>query len=368
MKQDPTYIRYQRQTILPGWGDVAQHKLLSASVLVIGAGGLGCPVLQYLAAAGVGCIGIADGDLVSLTNLHRQVLFGMEDIGKPKASTAALKLKALNPNIGYKVFDEDITSENAINMMRGFHLVVDGSDNFATRYLVNDACVLLQIPLVFGAISQFEGQVAVFNVPSVEEGHCIQYRDMFPQPPAAGEVLNCAEAGVIGVLPGIIGSLMANEAIKLLSGVGKSLSGSLLTYHALTNQMNTWQLHKRSDSDALVPKTVSDFQNTNYQWLCGIRENVLELDKEQVEEKINKESIQLIDVRGLQEYPELPHWDHIKIPMEDIFSGVELPRSDAFIFVCQSGKRSLQVATWYLEKYKGQTKAFSLKGGIASLI
>ncbi|MBD0294073.1 MAG: HesA/MoeB/ThiF family protein, partial [Flavisolibacter sp.] len=210
--------RYQRQVILQEFGEAGQQKLLQAKVLVIGAGGLGCPVLQYLAAAGVGVVGIADDDIVSLTNLHRQVLYSMSDIGKSKVERAAAILRQLNPDIEIIPYHLRLTNKNALDIITAYDIVVDATDNFPTRYLLNDACVLLSKPLIYGAVSKFEGQVAVFNGVGSSGEKSVNYRDLFPVPPQEDEVPNCAEAGVLGVLPGIIGSLQAGEVIKLITG------------------------------------------------------------------------------------------------------------------------------------------------------
>ena len=367
VRQPTSYQRYQRQTILPGMGDAGQYKLLSGSVLVMGAGGLGCPVLQYLAAAGVGTIGIADSDTVSLTNLHRQVLYTMEDIGKPKAQMAAMHLRQLNPDIHYQVFNENISAHSIIHMMKEYDVVVDGTDNFATRYLINDACVLLGKPLVFGAISRFEGQVCVFNVPAGLQGDCIHYRDLFPHPPKDGEVLNCAESGVLGVLPGIIGSLMANEAIKLLTGLGKPLSGSLLTYNALTNETMQWALSKSPDSDALVPATVAELHQHDYSWECGVPDNRLEIGLHEFEALLAKENVHLIDVREKHELPVLQRWPHEQISLGALMGGEKsLPAADHIVFICQSGKRSLTAANWAKGNKEGG-RFYSLRGGVLGL-
>jgi sulfur-carrier protein adenylyltransferase/sulfurtransferase len=366
-KANQLFKRYQRQTLLPEFGIGGQYKLLSASVLVIGAGGLGCPVLTYLAAAGVGTIGIADHDRVNLTNLHRQVLYGMDDIGKPKAVVAVEKLKSLNPELQYLVFHEAVDNSNIIHMMKEFDVVVDGTDNFATRYLINDACVLMSKPLIFGAISRFEGQVAVFNVPTGKDGVCIHYRDLFPHPPKYGEVLNCAEAGVLGVLPGIIGTMMANEVIKLLTGMGNSLSGSLLTYNAISNETMKWQLSKNSDSDALVPATVADLHKHNYAWECGLPEQGLEIDSAEVEDLLKSgEEITLIDVREPGEIPALTRWPHEQIPLGKLMTGGASLKAKSIVFICQSGKRSLTAAKWAKENFT-EKKVFSVRGGVLGL-
>lgn len=368
MKNLPaSYQRYQRQAILPGFGDAGQFKLLAGSVLVIGAGGLGCPVLQYLAAAGVGSIGIVDHDVVSLSNLHRQVLYRMDDIGKPKAPIAAERLRALNPELNYHVYQEYITPSNIIHIIKDFDVVVDGTDNFATRYLINDACVLLNKPLVFGAISRFEGQVTVFNVPSGREGDCIHYRDLFPHPPQDGEVSNCAESGVLGVLPGIIGTFMANEVIKLLAGLGKTLSGSLLTYNALTNDTMQWQLQKREDSDALVPPTVAALHKKDYAWECGVPSTDLEIDSASFEEMLKEKNMALIDVRERHETPLLKRWKHSQIPLSELMKNANEFEAQHIVFICQSGKRSITAANWAKQKYNDK-KFYSLKGGVEGLL
>jgi adenylyltransferase/sulfurtransferase len=365
-RENPIFKRYQRQTLLPEFGIAGQYKLLSASVLVIGAGGLGCPVLQYLAAAGVGTIGIADHDTVSLTNLHRQVLYGMDDIGKPKAVVAAEKLKVLNPEIQYRVFNEAVGASNIIHLMKEFDVVVDGTDNFATRYLINDACVLMSKPLVFGAISRFEGQVAVFYVPAGKDGVCIHYRDLFPRPPKDGEVLNCAEAGVLGVLPGIIGTMMANEVIKLLTGMGNSLSGSMFTYDALTNQTMIWQLSKSKESDALVPATVAELHKHDYVWECGVQDSSAEIDLQALEDMLVMGNICLIDVRESHEEPALQRWPHKQIPLAELMRRENLFNAEHVVFICQSGKRSLTAANWAKEKFK-VGRFYSLRGGVLGL-
>lgn len=215
---------YTRQTTLAGFGIQAQEKLKEARVLVSGAGGLGVPVLQYLAGAGVGTLGIADGDTVHISNLHRQVLYSTPDTGKPKTETAQQRLQALNPHIGIHIHPA-ITPHNAASLIDQYDLVVDGTDNFEARYLINDTCVELGKPWVAGAVSQWEGQLSAYNW---QGGPC--YRDLFPTPPAPLEIPNCMENGVLGVLPGIIGTLMAGEVIKMLTGIGEPLRGRLLCY------------------------------------------------------------------------------------------------------------------------------------------
>ena len=223
--------RYSRHIILSEIGQIGQDRISNTKVLVIGAGGLGCPILQYLTAAGVGTIGIIDFDVVELSNLQRQVLFGTSSLGKNKAIAAKARLEDLNDSISIIAYPEPLTYQNAIALFNQYNIIVDGSDNFETRYLVNDACIITNKPLVFGAIYKFEGQVSVFNYQNGPS-----YRCLFPTPPKKDSVPNCSEIGVLGVLPGIIGSMQANEVLKIILGLGNSLSGKLLCYNALTSQ------------------------------------------------------------------------------------------------------------------------------------
>lgn len=260
-------LRYQRQITLEGFGIEAQEKLTNAKVLVIGAGGLGCPILQYLAAAGVGHIGIVDNDTISFSNLNRQVLFGQEDIGKYKVEVATTKINALNDRVNIKSYQERCDQSFSIAIFPDHDIIVDATDNFASRYLINDACVLLNKPLVFGAVSKFEGQVAVFNIQQNEVS--VNYRDLFPVPPKNDEVMNCAEGGVLGVLPGTIGVLQATEVIKLISGVGETLANQMLTYNALTNNYFKVQLIKNPQSKITMPTSLDLFSQINYENLCS---------------------------------------------------------------------------------------------------
>ena len=267
MEHSKEYIlRYQRQITLQGFGIVAQEKLTNANVLVIGAGGLGCPILQYLVAAGVGHIGIVDKDQVTLSNLNRQVLFGQNDLGQNKANVAAVKLASLNDLVKIEAYQQNCDQLFAIDHFPQFDIIVDATDNFATRYLINDACVLLDKPLVFGAVSQFEGQVAVFNV--MKDGLTLNYRDLFPVPPKEGEVLSCADGGVLGVLPGMIGVMQAIEVIKIISGIGNVLANQMFIYNALTNANYKMQIEKNENSSGLTPSSLDDFMKINYESLC----------------------------------------------------------------------------------------------------
>jgi molybdopterin/thiamine biosynthesis adenylyltransferase/rhodanese-related sulfurtransferase len=363
MNNDQLYERYQRQLILKGFGAEAQQKLLSASVLVIGAGGLGCPVLQYLTAAGVGSIGIVDDDVVSLSNLHRQVLYNVQMIGKPKTACAVEVLQQLNPQVKFSVYNERLTNRNAIKILSLFDFIVDGSDNFATRYLVNDACVLLNKPLIYGAISQYEGQVAIFNSQQDEE-RSANYRDLFPHPPQEGEVLNCAEAGVIGVLPGIIGSMMANETIKLITGTGKPLANRLFTYNTLNNQTYELEIAARTETRSLIPATATDLEQTDYEWLCGSSMLVNEIDVTAFNQIIAAGTATIVDVREKDELPVVTEFNHLQIPLNRLSEHSAWLTEETIVVFCLSGKRSARAVQQLNQQFGSTKKIYSLTGGI----
>ncbi len=359
------YERYQRQIILAEFGEEGQQKLAQAKVLVIGAGGLGCPVLQYLAAAGTGILGVVDDDVVALNNLHRQVLYSVTDIGSSKAETAARRLNELNPEIKIIPYNARLTTENALDLIDEYDIVIDGTDNFSTRYMINDACVLLDKPLVYGAISQFEGQVTVFNYLSEQNSERTNYRDIFPNPPNEDEVLNCAEAGVLGVLPGIIGSMMANETIKMITGIGEVLAGQLFTYNALNNQVYILSLSAAKETRLLIPKDKEEFLKTDYVWLCSSFHPELEIDTDAFRKiLVNKKTADIIDVREPGEIPVVTEFETIKIPLSRLNDQMNLIQSDTIIVFCQVGKRSLQAARILSGIFGNTKKIYSLKGGI----
>lgn len=358
--------RYSRHVLLKGFGAAAQEKLLAAKVLVIGAGGLGCPALQYLAAAGVGLIGIVDDDIVSLSNLQRQVIYKASDVGQKKASIAAARMLELNPGIKVVPYVLRLDTTNALKLFSEYDIIVDGTDNFATRYLINDACVLLKKPLVFAAVFQYEGQLAVFNVADVN-GLKLNYRDLFDTPPAAEDAPDCNEAGVLGVLPGTMGVMQATEVIKLITGVGKPLLNKLLIYQALEAESYTVQLTPGKNTAQAIPKTPEAFLNTNYEWFCDARRKLVdELEPEAFEELAELENVRVIDVREFGEYPKA-YFDHEQIPLSVILQDTpEFEESKILVF-CQSGKRSLQAAALIKEKSKSHQEVYSLKGGILNL-
>lgn len=260
-------IRYQRQMQLQELGISGQKKLKQARVLVVGAGGLGCAALQYLVAAGLGKIGIVDFDTVSLSNLHRQVLYTTKDVGQSKVACAINRLSEQNEYVDLKGFEIELNNTNAIEIFSEYDVVIDGTDNYATRYIVNDASVLLDKPLVYGAIHRFEGQVSVFNYHAGGlQGPT--YRCLFPEPPLQDAFLNCSETGVLGVLPGIIGCMQANEAIKIITGIGEVMSGKLMFFNALTMHSQTI-LFDRNDDVASMPRSIEEYKEYNYKLFCS---------------------------------------------------------------------------------------------------
>jgi len=360
MSDQNLYERYHRQIILPEFGEEGQQKLLKAKVLVIGAGGLGCPALQYLAAAGIGTIGIVDDDTVALSNLHRQVLYSVNDIGSSKAERATKILQGLNPEVKIISYNERLQNQNALMLFDEYDIVIDGTDNFSTRYMINDACVLLNKPLVYGAISQFEGQVSVFSNKNEED---VNYRDIFPDPPKDGEVLNCAEAGVLGVLPGIIGTMMANETIKLITGIGEPLIDQLFTYNALNNQVYQLNLSSRKETRSLIPKDEKEFLKTDYEWLCASPIEQAEIDSDSFNRML-RGGVDVVDVREPHEIPAVNEFVHIRIPLAQLADNISLIKSDKVIAFCQSGKRSLQAAKILSGIFGDAKKVYSLRGGI----
>jgi sulfur-carrier protein adenylyltransferase/sulfurtransferase len=292
-------------------------------------------------------------------------LYSVNDIGLSKAERATSVLQRLNPEINIIPFIQRLTVENALEIMRSFDITIDGTDNFSTRYMINDACVLLNKPLVYGAISQFEGQAAIFNYRQKDNDMPINYRDIFPQPPKDDEVLNCAEAGVLGVLPGIIGTMMANETIKLITGIGQPLINRLLTYNALNNQVFELKLTAREETRSLIPASETLFKQMNYEWLCASSPESFEIDVDVFDELLENENIDIIDVRETNELPVVNEFYTRKIPLGQIEKSVESIKSDNDIVVfCQSGKRSRQAAILLSDIFGTTKKIYSLKGGI----
>lgn len=341
--------RYKRQIILPELGIAGQQKLKNARVLMVGAGGLGCPVLQYLVAAGVGFIGVVDDDTVDETNLHRQILYSAGDIGKNKAQVALEKLSVLNPHVKFSAYPVRLSMQNADQLFRAYDLVIDGSDNFPTRYLVNDTCAALNLPLVFGSLFKFEGQVSVFNYHGGPD-----YRSIFPDPPGIDEVPNCAEIGVIGVLPGIIGTYMANEAIKVICEMGEVLSGKLLCINALDGTSNIFKITNSSGSEQNRHSIQAGTINNTGDEITA--EELIHLQNNKAEE------VYLVDVRENYEFE-----DHnlggVNIPLYELQDRInELPEDMTIVFYCQTGQRSKMAVQLLKEIFKA--KVYSLKGGM----
>ena len=354
--------RYNRHIIIPEFGIEAQKKLKAAKVLVIGSGGLGSPLLLYLAAAGVGTLGIVDLDVVDDSNLQRQVLFGVQDIGTPKVEAAKIRLKQLNPHIKIKTYNTQFTSKNALEIIKDYDVVADGTDNFPTRYLVNDASVLAGIPNVYASIFQFEGQVSVFNYTDKNGTKGPNYRDLYPTPPEPGLIPNCAEGGVLGVLPGIIGSLQANEVIKVITGVGEPLSGRFFVFDALTFETRALKITKRANSTEI--KELID-----YEQFCGIsaiEKPVKEISTLELENWIsNGEDFQIIDVRETSEYEQINIGAHL-IPLGEVIArNHEIEREKKVVIHCRSGARSAK-AIRQLEEI-GFDNLYNLKGGILDI-
>jgi adenylyltransferase/sulfurtransferase len=351
--------RFQRQYIVPGFGKKAQEKLAKSKVLVIGAGGLGCPALMYLAAAGVGHIGIVDGDEVSVSNLNRQVLFGESHLGLNKAEVAAHELKTKYSDLKIEVIPEFLTTQNVWMILSKYDLVVDGSDNFPTRYLVNDACVLLRKPIVFGAVFQHQGQVGILNASGPAS---INYRDIYPDLPSAYEIPNCSETGVLGVLPGIIGTLQATEAIKWLTGFGNTLADKLLFYNLLDHSVYEVSLSKNPESQINRPKNRTELEDTDYAVACGDGDTVGW--SEALELLENDSRSVLVDIREQDERPLLSGLPHRSLPFSRIEDDKNLiVDSELVLLFCQSGIRSLKALKILQREFPGK-RIHSISGGI----
>ncbi len=360
--------RYSRHLIMPEVGMEGQKKLKSARVLIVGAGGLGSPASLYLAAAGVGTLGLVDFDVVEYSNLQRQILHGTKDVGRSKLDSARERLQDINPEIEIETHDARLGSDNALGILGGYDIIVDGTDNFPTRYLVNDACVLLGRPNVYGSIFRFEGQVSIFDARS---GPC--YRCLYQEPPPPGLVPSCAEGGVLGVLPGIVGALQANEAIKLILGAGDSLVGRLLLVDALRIRFRELKLRKDPDCPICgIEPTITEL--IDYEAFCGIREAAMEqqnratgiphLTVNEVKKKLDRgDPFRIIDVRE-------PHeWDicHIEgaelIPLGDLPASLNtLDSAEELVIHCRSGSRSAYAVE--LLRQAGFAKVYNMAGGI----
>jgi molybdopterin/thiamine biosynthesis adenylyltransferase/rhodanese-related sulfurtransferase len=359
-------MRYSRHLIMPEVGMDGQLKLKQAKVLCIGTGGLGAPLGLYLAAAGVGRIGLVDFDSVDLTNLQRQILFGTDDIGRPKIEAATDRLRNLNPDIQIDRFETRLTSENALDILKDYDIVVDGTDNFPTRYLVNDACVILGKPNVYGSIFRFEGQITIFGAPG---GPC--YRCLYPEPPPPGLVPSCAEGGVLGVLPGIVGAIQAAETLKLIIGKGEPLIGRLLLFDALAMRFRELKLRKNPECPACGEHpTITKL--IDYAEFCGVRgeeaastaqTTVPEIAPRELKSRLDRgDDLFILDVREPHEYQICNLGGHL-IPLGELSRRVnELDSSREIVAHCRSGKRSAEAVEFL--RSAGFRKVLNLKGGI----
>ena len=360
--------RYSRHLILPEVGMEGQKKLKASRVLCIGAGGLGSPATMYLAAAGVGTIGIVDFDTVDYSNLQRQILHGTPDVGRPKLQSAKDRLRALNPGVNVETYDTALSSKNALDIFKGYDVVVDGTDNFPTRYLVNDACVLLGIPNAYGSIFRFEGQASVFGT---KEGPC--YRCLYPEPPPPGLVPSCAEGGVLGVLPGVIGVIQATEAIKLVTGIGEPLIGRFLIYDALKMRFRELKLKKDPECPVCGPNpTVTKL--IDYEQFCGVRPepaqttgatvNEWEITPVDLKKKLDAgETPFILDVREPNEYQINRIAGSTLIPLGELPRRYqELPKDREIVTQCKMGGRSAKAQDFL--KSVGFTNVKNLRGGI----
>src|SRR5246127_5400034 len=358
--------RYSRHLIMPEVGMEGQLKLKAARVLCIGAGGLGSPLALYLGAAGVGTLGIVDFDVVDYTNLQRQIIHSTADVGRKKLDSAAEKLKSINPFLNIRKFDTRLSSENALEIFRDFDIIADGTDNFPTRYLVNDACVLTGKPNVYGSIFRFEGQASVF---ATEDGPC--YRCLYPEPPPPGLVPSCAEGGVLGILPGLVGVMQATEVIKLILGVGEPLIGRLLLIDALEMKFRELKLRKNPDCPACgTHPTVTEL--IDYNEFCGIRgeekpveTGIPEMQVEELKRRLDAgENLFVLDVREPHEYLICNIGGHL-IPLGDLPKRLsELDSSHEIVAHCRSGVRSAK-AVGFLQQ-SGFSKVHNLAGGITA--
>jgi adenylyltransferase/sulfurtransferase len=358
------FRHYSRHLIMPEVGTLGQRKLKAAKVLTIGAGGLGSPLGLYLAAAGVGTLGLVDFDVVDESNLHRQVLFGRTSVGRPKIAAAADRLRDLNPHISIVPHETRLDSSNALELFKDYDVIVDGTDNFPTRYLVNDACVLLGKPNVYGSIFRFEGQVSIFWG---AHGPC--YRCLFPEPPPPGLVPSCAEGGVLGVLPGIIGSLQANEVIKLIVGAGDPMIGRLLLFDALKMRFRELKLHK-DPKCPVCSEHPTQTELIDYQQFCGIGpeddtvDEAFEISVEELKRRVDEgRPLTILDVRNPQEYDIARIPGSVLIPLHELQDRLgELDPAATIVAHCHHGSRSARAVN--LLRQMGFSRAVNLAGGI----
>ncbi len=370
MLNNEELIRYSRNILLPEIGNEGQLKLKRSSVLVIGAGGLGCSVLNYLTAAGIGTIGVVDFDSVDPSNLQRQILFTVDDVGKPKVNCAIDKLSKLNPFVKFVAYYEQITNKNDIGIITNYDVVIDGTDNFVTRYLVNDACVLLGKPLVYGSVYKFEGQISVFNYSANGTERGPNYRCLFPAPPTPEKTHTCSETGVLGILPGLIGLFQANEAIKICVGIGNVLSGQLTIINSLTMQFYSIKYEKTASISS--PSNINEYEKFDYGLFCdgSTARNTKEITSDQLFQLIqnNRKGIQILDVRAYNEEPSLDVLKELQIPFSELIDNADKISSErTVVVICKIGIRS-GIAIQMLQQNFGLTNLVNLKGGLTEWV
>jgi adenylyltransferase/sulfurtransferase len=358
------FARYSRHIIMPEVGLDGQKKLKAAKVLIIGTGGLGSPLALYLGAAGVGTLGLVDFDTVDASNLQRQIIHGTKDVGRSKCQSAAEKLRDINPEVNVILHEDRFTSKNAVQIVEPYDIVIDGTDNFPTRYLTNDVCVLLNKPNVYGSIFRFDGQATVFHP---EKGPC--YRCLYPEPPPPGEVPSCAEGGVLGILPGVIGCIQATETIKLILGIGEPLIGRLLHYDALNMTFKTFKIRRDPKWAVGAPHpTIKGL--IDYEQFCGIRGGTApaplgnEITAEQLKKRIDAgENVFVLDVRNPNEFQICRIPGTVLLPLPELPNRfAEVPKDREVVVHCKSGMRSAKAIEFL--KSQGYSKLSNLSGGI----
>jgi adenylyltransferase/sulfurtransferase len=358
--------RYSRHLIMPEVGMDGQKRLKASSILLIGAGGLGSPLALYLAAAGIGRLGLIDFDVVDYSNLQRQIIHGTADVGRPKLHSARDRMLSINPEVQVDLYNDHLTSKNAMGIFEPYDIVIDGTDNFPTRYLVNDACVLLKKPNVYGSIFRFDGQASIFYPP---HGPC--YRCLYPEPPPPGEVPSCAEGGVLGILPGVIGIIQATEAVKLILGKGETLVGRLMHYDALAMKFREFKV-RRNPKCPICGDNPTIRALIDYEQFCGIRgqetappqASLGEISVEELKKRLDrKDSLFVLDVRNLNEFQICRIPGSVLLPLPELAQRFgEVPKDREVIVHCKSGMRSAKAVQFLREQ--GFTNVVNLQGGV----
>ena len=359
--------RYSRQVILKNFGEESQSRLLKSRILVAGAGGLGCPALMYLAAAGAGTICIADFDKVDLSNIQRQVLYKEADCGFAKATTAAGNLMLINSEINIEVFDRQITNENALELISRYDVIIDCTDNFPSRYLINDACCIADKPLVYGAVLGFEGQAGVFNLQDGTDEPRTNYRDLVPVPPEAGSVFSCSDAGVIGAMPGVIGSIQALEAIKIVTNIGKPLANRIISYNSFTGSFYEFTVTP-NPAKPVMPADEEEFRNFDYAGICAPQySSVKEIGAEEFIVETSTGGYEIIDVREDHEPLDMEEFGAVRIPLSSFSENSPAGYSGKRVIIfCEAGVRSRKAAELLRSSNPG-VETYSLSGGAGAL-